>query len=158
MLTRVRLTRFKRFDDEVFDLTGRTVMLKELPAWTVVGPVTSRATTGPGLTIRGEVVNVLPPTVAAALSVPAVWAFAQDTGGKQVGAVLGWANMWGNLGAGIAPMMLGGIADRLGWDAALYAGACAFVVSGSFGLMVRADIPLFDEPHTKPALDDAELV
>ncbi|MFY9826039.1 MAG: AAA family ATPase [Thermoanaerobaculia bacterium] len=27
MLTRVRLTRFKRFEDEVFDLTGQTVML-----------------------------------------------------------------------------------------------------------------------------------
>ena len=36
---------------------------------------------------------------------PAVWAYAQDVGGKYTGSVLGWANMWGNLGAASAPLI-----------------------------------------------------
>lgn len=83
------------------------------------------------------------------LGVPAVWAFAQDTGGKQVGAVLGWANMWGNLGAGIAPSLMGAIAALGGWDAALYFGALAFVLCGLAGMLTDASEPLFktgDEP------------
>ncbi len=38
--------------------------------------------------------------LATDLSISAMWAFGQDVGGKHVGAVVGWANMWGNLGAG----------------------------------------------------------
>ncbi len=37
------------------------------------------------------------------LGTPACWAYCQDVGGKNVGAVLGWANMWGNLGAALHP-------------------------------------------------------
>ena len=33
------------------------------------------------------------------LSNPSIWSFAQDVGGRNVGAALGWGNMWGNLGA-----------------------------------------------------------
>ena len=32
------------------------------------------------------------------------WAWSQDVGGKHVGAVVGWSNMWGNVGAAIAPL------------------------------------------------------
>lgn len=31
------------------------------------------------------------------------WAYGQDVGGRYVGAVIGWANMWGNFGAALAP-------------------------------------------------------
>ncbi len=89
--------------------------------------------------------------VVAALSVmavcqdfgiPAVWAFAQDTGGRQVGAVLGWGNMWGNFGAGVAPVVMGLIATNAGWDAALWSGAAAFAVSGLCGILADASKPL----------------
>lgn len=33
------------------------------------------------------------------------WAWAQDVGGRHVGAVVGWANMWGNFGAASAPLV-----------------------------------------------------
>jgi ACS family glucarate transporter-like MFS transporter len=89
--------------------------------------------------------------VVAALSVmavcqdfgiPAVWAFAQDTGGRQVGAVLGWGNMWGNFGAGVAPVVMGLIATNAGWDAALWSGAAAFAISGLCGVLTDASQPL----------------
>jgi MFS transporter, ACS family, glucarate transporter len=36
------------------------------------------------------------------IGVPAIWAFAQDVGGKYTASILGWGNMWGNLGATVA--------------------------------------------------------
>jgi MFS transporter, ACS family, glucarate transporter len=79
--------------------------------------------------------------------IPAVWAFAQDTGGaNQAGAVLGWGNMWGNLGAGIAPPILGALGANLGWNFVLFTGAAAFVMCGTCGLLMRADRPLWRTP------------
>ena len=34
--------------------------------------------------------------------IPAVWAFAQDVGGKYTASIHGWGNMWGNLGAALS--------------------------------------------------------
>jgi MFS family permease len=74
---------------------------------------------------------------------PAVWAFAQDTGGRQSATVLGWANMWGNFGAGIGTILVGAMAARFGWDMALYTGAFAFLMCGITGVLANADEPLF---------------
>jgi MFS family permease len=60
---------------------------------------------------------------------PVIWAFAQDVGGKNVGAALGFANMWGNLGAALSPVLLGTIRDALHWNAAFVVGAVAFLVA-----------------------------
>jgi sugar phosphate permease len=43
---------------------------------------------------------------ASDMSVAATWAFAQDVGGRSVGTVAGWANMWGNLGASFSAKLL----------------------------------------------------
>ncbi|OWK44399.1 MFS transporter [Fimbriiglobus ruber] len=75
--------------------------------------------------------------------IPAVWAFAQDTGGKQVGAVIGWANMWGNLGAGLSLLLVKFVFERGGWDAVMYSGAGAFVLCTITGVMANAAEPLF---------------
>ncbi len=42
---------------------------------------------------------------ATDLGTAPVWAWAQDVGGRHVGAVVGWSNMWGNFGAAVAPMV-----------------------------------------------------
>jgi MFS family permease len=76
---------------------------------------------------------------------PAVWAFSQDTGGKQVGAVLGWANMWGNFGGGVAQITMGLAAARWGWDGVLYCGAAAFAICGIAGMLTNAEEELFEE-------------
>ncbi len=44
---------------------------------------------------------------ATDLGIGAVWAYAQDVGGRNCGAVMGWANMWGNLGAASRPFSWG---------------------------------------------------
>jgi nitrate/nitrite transporter NarK len=82
-------------------------------------------------------------SVCQDFGIPSVWAFAQDTGGKQVGAVLGWGNMWGNLGAGIAPPLMSQVSKHGGWDAVLWLGATAFVMCGVAGMMTNANEPLF---------------
>ena len=75
--------------------------------------------------------------------IPATWAFAQDTGGKQAATVLGWANMWGNLGAAIGAKGIGWLSNEYGWNAALYGCAVAFTLSGICGMIINAAEPLF---------------
>ncbi len=48
------------------------------------------------------------------LSVPAIWAYMQDVGGKNTAAVFGWGNMWGNLGAATTPLLVPIVLER--WD------------------------------------------
>ena len=70
---------------------------------------------------------------------PAMWAFNQDIAGKHVGSVLGWGNMWGNLGAAVAPsLMIAVIGEEHHWNMAFVTcGDCisdrgsGFVVGGS---------------------------
>jgi MFS family permease len=40
---------------------------------------------------------------ATDMGVAPVWAWSQDVGGRHTGGVIGWANMWGNFGAAVAP-------------------------------------------------------
>ncbi len=40
------------------------------------------------------------------LSVPSIWAYMQDVGGKNTAAFFGWGNMWGNLGAATTPLLV----------------------------------------------------
>lgn len=68
---------------------------------------------------------------------PAMWAFNQDIGGKHVGSVLGWGNMWGNLGAAVAPsLMIGVIGEAHHWNMAFITCAIAFLIAGVASLGV----------------------
>jgi ACS family glucarate transporter-like MFS transporter len=89
------------------------------------------------------------------LGIPAVWAFAQDIGGRHTGAALGWANMWGNLGAAASPVLLGWVQRSFatpdvptsGWPAAFAVCACTFAVAAVAALGLNAGRPL-----TKPTV------
>lgn len=48
------------------------------------------------------------------MSVPAIWAYMQDVGGRNTAAVFGWGNMWGNLGAATTPLLVPVVLER--WD------------------------------------------
>lgn len=48
------------------------------------------------------------------MSVPAIWAYMQDVGGKNTAAVFGWGNMWGNLGAATTPLLVPIVLTK--WD------------------------------------------
>jgi MFS transporter, ACS family, glucarate transporter len=80
------------------------------------------------------------------LGVSAVWAFMQDVGGKYVGAILGWGNMWGNVGAAIAPhvygIVLGKSPQSDDWNAMFVICAALFVVSGGTALGIDATVPI----------------
>lgn len=74
-----------------------------------------------------------------------VWAFCQDTGGRYVASVLGWTNMWGNLGAAVTPPLLIWIAGpSQNWGAAFIACAAAFLLAGATGLLIDARQPVAD--------------
>ena len=82
------------------------------------------------------------------LGVAAVWAFNQDVGGRHVGSVLGWGNMWGNLGAAVSPPLLNYVVREAGsWDQAFMLCAGGFFVAGAAALAVDA---------TKPIVPDEE--
>ncbi|MBL8794697.1 MAG: MFS transporter [Planctomycetia bacterium] len=78
------------------------------------------------------------------LGTASIWAFMQDVGGKHVGSVLGWGNMWGNLGAAISPLVLGYVLKSYNqnWDMVFLACSGAFLLSGLAALGVDATIPV----------------
>lgn len=80
---------------------------------------------------------------------PAVWAFCQDVGGRNVGSVLGWGNMWGNFGAALAPPIynhfLGEQPSIDNWNTMFLVCAGAFVFSGICALGVDCTRPLVVE-------------
>ncbi|MCB1207022.1 MAG: MFS transporter [Verrucomicrobiae bacterium] len=51
---------------------------------------------------------------ATDMSVPAIWAYMQDVGGRNTAAVFGWGNMWGNLGAATTPLLVPIVLEK--WD------------------------------------------
>lgn len=73
-------------------------------------------------------------------ALPAVWAWAQDVGGRNVAPIFGWANMWGNFGAAIQAATAGWLLktfDKNGDQQELFiACAIAFTLAGilSFGI------------------------
>ncbi|QEL18808.1 MFS transporter [Limnoglobus roseus] len=81
-------------------------------------------------------------TVFVDLGIPSVWAFAQDVGGRHVGAALGWANMWGNFGAALSPIVLGLARDTWGWPGVFATCAGTFLIASVSGLMLNAGRPL----------------
>ena len=79
------------------------------------------------------------------------WAYCQDVGGRYVGSVLGWGNMWGNLGATVSPILLAWVFTSYGFDVMFYVCAGAFCFAGLCGLGIDATIPI------APPDEDEEL-
>jgi MFS family permease len=85
---------------------------------------------------------------ATDLSNPCAWAYGQDVGGRHVGAVIGWANMWGNLGAAVSPIILtaarSAFADdsTAGWRAAFLTCVAVQAVAGLAAIGIDASKPL----------------
>ncbi len=84
-----------------------------------------------------------------------VWAFNQDVGGRYVASVLGWGNMWGNLGAAVLPPLfvwilhhgfpfLGSPASggTLHWNAGFVTCSLAFLLAGLAALGIDASRPI----------------
>lgn len=85
------------------------------------------------------------------LSNPALWAFAQDVGGRNAGAALGWGNMWGNFGAAVSPVVLGAIKREHGWEAVFITCAASFAIASCCAFLLDASRPLQPDALTPRA-------
>jgi len=82
------------------------------------------------------------------IGVPATWSFAQDVGGKSVGAVLGWGNMFGNLGAAAATQLYAWADRSMGstdMSGTLFVAMAGFIVSGLAAFGIDSAKPLVPE-------------
>lgn len=75
-------------------------------------------------------------------SLPSIWAFAQDVGGRNAGAALGFGNMLGNFGAALSPVLLGAVRRAGGWEAAFALCAACYVVAALGALLLDASKPV----------------
>jgi sugar phosphate permease len=75
-------------------------------------------------------------------AVPSVWAFTQDVGGKFVGSVLGFGNMFGNFGAAVSGPLLAYISIAYSWDFMFMVCAGVLCISSVAGFLVDASRPL----------------
>jgi MFS family permease len=78
---------------------------------------------------------------------PSVWGFMQDVGGRNTGAIFGWANMWGNFGASVSAIMVPkllayGAQDGSGQTLVFIVCASAFFVAAIAALGMDATKPL----------------
>ncbi len=85
--------------------------------------------------------------LATDLGTPACWAYGQDVGGKHVGSAVGWANMWGNFGAALSPVILGAIVGMfsqvwMGWHAAFLGCAILNMLAAIVAMGVDSSKPL----------------
>lgn len=79
---------------------------------------------------------------------PSIWAFMQDIGGRNTGAIFGWANMWGNFGAAFSSKLIPFI---LAYSTSFMPGqtlvfltcAGAFFIAGLAALGMNATKPLY---------------
>lgn len=96
--------------------------------------------TSPGLWIAVGALAVM--ALCQDLGIPSVWAYAQDVGGRNVGTVLGWGNMLGNLGAALSPVLLTEVRQQGGWGAAFALCSGVYAVSVVCGLLLDASKPV----------------
>ena len=77
------------------------------------------------------------------MSVPAIWAYMQDVGGKNTAAVFGWGNMWGNFGAGVTILLVPTVLENWDtngdWSEAFLLFSAGFLVAGLAALGINAD-------------------
>jgi len=79
---------------------------------------------------------------------PAFWAWCQDVGGKNVGSVVGWGNMWGNIGAALAPEIFTLILEQYkedpmpGWQMVFLLSASVQIIAAVASLFVDASRPI----------------
>lgn len=80
---------------------------------------------------------------ATDMSVPALWAYMQDVGGRNTAAVFGWGNMWGNLGAATTPLLVPIVLNRWDtngdWHEAFLLFSAGYVVAGLAALGINAN-------------------
>ncbi len=77
------------------------------------------------------------------MSVPAIWAYMQDVGGRNTAAVFGWGNMWGNLGAATTPLVVPIVLEQWDtngdWHEAFFLFSAGYLTAGLAALGINAN-------------------
>lgn len=87
------------------------------------------------------------------LGISAMWAYGQDVGRRHTGVIMGWANMWGNLGAACSPILFGYIVRLYpnslsdGWRSAFIVCGLLQITAAVAALAINAAKPL--EPESE---------
>lgn len=118
---------------------------RALPAMIVMSGCTAMClilTASPMLSIAIAALAIM--ALCQDLGIPSLWAYAQDVGGKNVGAVLGFGNMLGNFGAALSPVLLTAVQEEGGWPAAFGVCAASYVVSIGCAYTLDSSRPLKD--------------
>ncbi len=80
------------------------------------------------------------------MGLPATWACMQDIGGRHTAPIFGWANMWGNFGAALQPMLMAHVLATFDtqhdWRAGLMFSCAAFVFAGCLAFGINAAKPV----------------
>ncbi|MCH2612140.1 MAG: MFS transporter [Pirellulales bacterium] len=79
-------------------------------------------------------------------AVPSMWAFNQDIGGDFAGSILGWGNMWGNLGAAASPPLLVYISETYDWNTMFYVCGAVMAVGSALCLLMDAEEKVIATP------------
>jgi len=87
--------------------------------------------------------------VATDMMNPSVWSFMQDITRKHVGVAMGFANMWGNFGAALSPLLLPVVKEMYGWNGMFTFCGFVFIIGGSCASFINAAKPLDDSALTK---------
>lgn len=85
-------------------------------------------------------------TFSCDLGVPAMWAYSQDVGGRYTASIMGWANMHGNFGAAVAPLLynaiLGEKPSLTQWNTLFAFCTAVFALSGVTALVIDSTKPI----------------
>jgi MFS family permease len=85
----------------------------------------------------------------ADIGLPAMWTTMQDISGKHQAQLFGWGNMWGNIGAGLMPLLFTAVLKAYDINHDYHEGvwlcAIAFVIAGLFALGVNAEKSVVEE-------------
>jgi MFS transporter, ACS family, glucarate transporter len=77
---------------------------------------------------------------------PAIWSYAQDVGGRYTASILGWGNMWGNIGAAVAPLIYNGVLGENptldDWNTVFAVCCGVFIVAGFCAMLLDSTKPL----------------
>ena len=80
------------------------------------------------------------------MAMPAMWGLMQDISGRHQAQLFGWANMWGNFGAGLQPIVVGWLLARYdhehNYQPALLFCAASLVISIALAFGINADKPV----------------
>ena len=90
-------------------------------------------------------------TFSCDLGVPAMWAYSQDVGGKYTASIMGWANMHGNFGAAVAPLLynaiLGETPTLSQWNTLFAFCSGVFALSGVTALVIDSTKSISSPRH-----------